>query len=30
MAHLKLKNVTLDYPLYGVRGNDLRQTLVKT
>ncbi len=30
MTHIKLDNVTLDYPLYGVRGNDLRKTLVKS
>ncbi len=30
MSYIKLDNVTLDYPLYGVRGNDLRQAILKT
>lgn len=29
MAYLKLSNVSLDYPLYGIRGHDLRKALVK-
>ncbi len=29
MARITLQNVSLDYPLYGVRGNDLRKAIVR-
>lgn len=29
MAHLTLTDVNLDYPMYGVRGNDLRKAVVR-
>ncbi len=29
MSYLRLTNVSLDYPLYGIRGHDLRKALVK-
>lgn len=29
MSYMKLDNVMLEYPLYGVRGNDLRQVLLR-